>query len=163
MLGLAKRAAPPECARPVYRMERQSTRTECALAGLQHTLSDSAVGESGSSGFAHSGTHGEACSERLATALCASYLLVGNLRGHLAFSRDVLSRGQLAGDRHDGGPWTSRADHRTDAAGETDAGLAPERQVPGDAPRMKRPRVDGNLEELDQIIERGTQAPLSES
>jgi hypothetical protein len=24
---------------------------------------------------------------------------------------------------------------------------------------MKRPRVDVNLEELDQIIERGTQAP----
>ena len=28
---------------------------------------------------------------------------------------------------------------------------------------MKRPRVDVNLEELDQIIDRGTQAPLSES
>jgi transposase len=28
---------------------------------------------------------------------------------------------------------------------------------------MKRPRVNVNLEELDQIIERGTQAPLSES
>jgi hypothetical protein len=28
---------------------------------------------------------------------------------------------------------------------------------------MKRPRVDVNLEELDRIIERGTQAPLSES
>ena len=27
---------------------------------------------------------------------------------------------------------------------------------------MKRPRVDVNLEELDQIIERGTLAPLSE-
>jgi hypothetical protein len=28
---------------------------------------------------------------------------------------------------------------------------------------MKRPRVDVNLEELDQIIERGTHAPVSES
>ena len=28
---------------------------------------------------------------------------------------------------------------------------------------MKRPRVDVNLEELDQIIERGTHVPLSES
>ena len=28
---------------------------------------------------------------------------------------------------------------------------------------MKRLRVDVNLEELDQIIERGTHAPLSES
>src|SRR5271155_2162384 len=151
MLGLAKRAAPPECARPVYRMERQSTRTECSLAGLQHTLSDSAVGTRGSSGFAHSGMHGEACSERLATALCASYLLVGNLRGHLAFSWDVLSGGQLAGDRHNDGPWTSRADHRTDTAGETDARLAPRSQVSGVAGRMKRPRLDLNLEELDQI------------
>src|SRR6202044_2277518 len=30
------------------------------------------------------------------------------------------------------------------------------------APTMKRPRVGVNLEELDRIIERGTQAPLSE-
>jgi hypothetical protein len=28
---------------------------------------------------------------------------------------------------------------------------------------MKRPRMDVNLEELDQIIERGTHAPLSPS
>ena len=28
---------------------------------------------------------------------------------------------------------------------------------------MKRPRMDVNLEELDQIIERGTHAPLSTS
>jgi hypothetical protein len=28
---------------------------------------------------------------------------------------------------------------------------------------MKRPRMEVNLEELDQIIERGTRAPLSES
>ena len=28
---------------------------------------------------------------------------------------------------------------------------------------MKRPRMDVNLEELDQIIERGTHAPLSAS
>ena len=42
-------------------------------------------------------------------------------------------------------------------------GLPLASQVPGDAQRMKRPRVDVNLEELDQIIDRGTQAPLSES
>jgi hypothetical protein len=28
---------------------------------------------------------------------------------------------------------------------------------------MKRPRMDVNLEELDQIIDRGTHVPLSES
>ena len=80
-----------------------------------------------------------------------------------AFSRDLLSRGQLAGDRHDGRPRASRADVRTDASGEADAGLAFASQVPGDAQPMKRPRMDVNLEELDQIIERGTHAPLSES
>ncbi len=41
-------------------LERRSARAQRALAGLQHALSDSAVGASGSSGFAHSGTHGEA-------------------------------------------------------------------------------------------------------
>ena len=43
--GLAKRSAPPEGARPVYRMERRSTPAQRALAGLQHALSDSAVGD----------------------------------------------------------------------------------------------------------------------
>ena len=139
---LAWQSAPRhlEGARPVYRMERRSAPAQRALAGVQHALSDSAVGESRSSGFAHSGTHGEACSARLATALRASYLLVGNLRGHLAFSRDVLSRGQLAGDRHDGGPRTSCADHRADTAGETDAGLAPASQVSGVAPTHETSR-----------------------
>ena len=36
-------------------------------------------------------------------------------------------------------------------------------QVPEVAGCMKRPRMDVNLEELDQIIDRGTHAPLSES
>ena len=56
----------------LHRMERRSAPAQRALAGLQHALSDSAVGERGASGFAHSGTHGEACSARLATALRAS-------------------------------------------------------------------------------------------
>src|ERR1700728_2984630 len=163
MYGLAKRSASPESARSLPGMERRRAPAQCALAGLQHAVPDSAVGSCGTSGLAPSGTHGQACPARLAAPVRASYLLVGNLRGYLAVSRDVLSRGQLAGDRHDGGPRTSRADHRTDAAPETDAGLAPERQVPGDPATMKRPRVDVNLDELDQIIERGTQAPLSES
>ena len=42
-------------------------------------------------------------------------------------------------------------------------GLPLASQVPGDSQRMKRPRMDVNLEELDQIIDRGTHAPLSES
>ena len=144
-------------------MERRSARAQRALAGLQHALSDSAVGAGRALGLAHSGAHGQAGSARLATAVRTSDLLAGNVRRYLAFSRDVLSRGQLAGDRHDGGPRASRADVRTDAAGEADAGLATPSQVPGVAQRMKRPRMDVNLEELDRIIERGTHAPLSES
>ena len=107
--GLAKRAASPESARPLPRMERRSAPAQRALAGLQHAVSDSAVGSCGTSGFAPSGAHGQACSARLATDLRASYLLVGDVRRYLAFSRHVLSRGQLASDRHDAGPRASRA------------------------------------------------------
>src|SRR5271167_199453 len=105
-------------------MERASARAQRALAGLQHALSDSAVGAGGTSGLAHSGPHGKAGSTRLQTDLRPSDLLVGDVRRYLSFSRDVLSRSQLEGDRHDGGPGTSRAYVGTDAAGETDAGLA---------------------------------------
>src|ERR1700733_4901172 len=108
MRGLAKRATPPKGVRPIPRLEGRSARAQGALAGLQHTLSDSAVGSRRAPGLAPSGPHGEADSARLAAALRASDLLVGNLRGHLALSRDLLSRGQLAGDRHDGGPRASR-------------------------------------------------------
>src|SRR5216684_236163 len=162
MPGLAKRTAAPESARPLHRMERGSTPAQRALAGLQHALSDSAVGSGGTLGFAPSGTHGKACSTRLATDLRTSYLLVGNLCGHRAFSRDVLSRSQLEGDRHDGGPRTSRPHVGTDTASKTDAGLAPERQVPGVTLRVKRKRVDVNLEELDRVLDHAREAPLSE-
>src|ERR1700682_213649 len=144
-------------------MERRSARAKRTLAGLQHALFDSAVGSSRTLSLAPSGPHGEAGSARLAAALRASDLLAGDVRRYFAFSRDLLSRSQLAGDRHDGRSRTSRAHVRTDASAETDAGLALASQVPGDAQPMKRPRVDVNLEELDRIIERGTHAPLSES
>src|SRR5208282_3051228 len=121
------------------------------------------MGSSRALGLAHSGAHGEASSARLAAALRASDLLVGNLPRSGALSWDMLSRGQLAGDRHDDGPRASRAHLRTNTAGEADAGLATASQVPGVAQRMKRPWMDVNLEELDQIIDRGTHAPLSES
>ena len=52
---------------------------------------------------------------------------------------------------------------RANAAGEADVGLATSSQVPGVALRMKRKRVDVNLEELDQIMDHAREAPLSES
>src|SRR5258708_38694982 len=129
MPGLAKRATPSEGARPAPRMERRSARAQRAPAGVQHALSDSAMGARGSPGLAHSGSHDQACSARLAAALRTSDLLVGNLPRSGAFSRDMLSRGQLATDWHDGRPRTSRAHLRTDASGEADAGLATPPQV----------------------------------
>ena len=70
------------------------------------------------------GPHGQACSARLAAAVRAFYLLAGDVRRYLAFSRHVLPRRQLAGDRHDAGPRASRAYVGADASREADAGLA---------------------------------------
>src|SRR6204780_3774426 len=144
-------------------MERGGARAKRTLAGLQHTLSDSAVGSSRALSLAPSGPHGQTCSARLAAALRASYLLVGNLRRYFAFSRALLSRGQLAGDWYDGRPRASSTYFRTDAASEADAGLAFASEIPRGSQPIKRPRMDVNLEELDQIIERGTHTPLSAS
>src|SRR5260370_33675276 len=107
-------------------MEQGSTRAPRALAGRQHALFGSAMGSGGTSGLVHSGPHGKAGSTRPATELHTSYLLVGNLCGHFAFSRDVLSRGQLEGDRHDDGPRSSRAEVGPDTASAQDAALTPE-------------------------------------
>ena len=59
---LAWQSAPRhlKAARPLHWLERRSAPAQRALAGVQHAFSDSAVGTRGSSGFAHSGTHGEA-------------------------------------------------------------------------------------------------------
>ncbi len=65
----------------------EARRAQYTLAGLQHALSDSAVGRGAALGVAHSGAHGEDRSGRLATSLRASDLLVGDVRRHLAVSR----------------------------------------------------------------------------
>src|SRR5208282_946225 len=78
VLSLAKRTATFKGARPVPGMERRSAPAQRALAGLQHALSDSAVGSSRALCLARSGAHGQACSARLAAAVRASYLLAGN-------------------------------------------------------------------------------------
>src|SRR5208283_967000 len=105
----------------------------------------------------------QAGSTRLAAAVCLSDLLAGNFYRSGAFPRHLLSRGQLASAGADFRPRQQRADDAANPASETDAWLATASQIPGTARRMKRPRLDVNLEELDQIIDRGTHAPLSES
>ena len=83
------------------------------------------VGSRSSTWFSHVlGRMAELVPARPAAALRPSYLLVGDVRRYFALSRDLLSRGQLAGHRHDGGARTSCTDVRTDATREADAGLA---------------------------------------
>ena len=88
-----------------------SAAAQHAFAGLQHSLSDSAVGARGASGFAHSGPDGEAGSTRLAAAVCPSDLLAGNFHRSGALSWDVLSRGQLASAGARRPAADTRADH----------------------------------------------------
>src|SRR6266478_142467 len=161
--GVVERTTALEAARPLPRLEQGSARAQRAPAGVQHALSDSALGTGAALGLAHSGTHGEDHLRRLASALRASDLLVGDVRRYLAVRGHMLSRRQLAIDRHDSGTRPSRADVGANTSREKDAGFALTSQVPGDSPAMKRPRVNVNLEELDQIIDRGTHAPLSPS
>jgi Domain of unknown function (DUF4338) len=66
-----------------------------ASAGLQHTVSDSALGCGAVSGIAPSGPHGKAGAAGLAAALRTSYLLAGDIRGPGSFPRHLLSRGEL--------------------------------------------------------------------
>ena len=90
-------------------------------------------------------------SARLATAVRPSDLLAGDVRGHVALSRDLLSRGQLAARS----ARQSGRGHRAPTLEQTRPvkkmlGLPLASQVPGVAQRMKRPRMDVNLEELDR-------------
>ena len=59
MSGMEFGAASPEQPRSVYRLERGSAAAEHPLSGLQHPLSDSALGRSTALGLAPSGAHGE--------------------------------------------------------------------------------------------------------
>ena len=79
------------------------TTAQYSSAGLQYAVSNSAVGDGSSLGVTHFGTHGKADSGRLAEAICASGVSVGNVRRSGAVPRDLLSRGQLGGaGTHDG-------------------------------------------------------------
>ena len=89
-------AAVLEGARPLSGLEQRSARAQCALARLQHALSDFAVGPSAAFGVAHFGAHGKDHSSRLAAPIRPSDLLAGNVRGYVALHGGVLPRGQLA-------------------------------------------------------------------
>ncbi len=77
-------------------LERGSAQTQPTVAGLQHTFSDFALGASATPGFPHSRPHGENRAARLATGVCASGVLAGDLHRPSTLQRHMLSRGQLA-------------------------------------------------------------------
>src|SRR5579863_3132331 len=160
--GLVECAAAPEAAGPLPGLEHPSTRAQCTSAGLQHALSDSAVGPGAALGLAHLGPYGEAGFPRLATNLRPSDLLAGDVCGHLALRRHLLSGGQLDRDRHHGRTGSTCANLRADSSSEEDVGFAAASQVPGVAECMKHPRMDVNLEELDRVLDHAREAPLSE-
>src|SRR5271165_1128156 len=81
--------------RPLHRLEWGSAAAQPSLPGLQHPLSDSALGRGRAPGFAPSQPHGATGVGRLGTPLPTPHLVSGNLRGSHALSRDLLPRGQL--------------------------------------------------------------------
>jgi Domain of unknown function (DUF4338) len=86
-------AATPGLPRPFHRLEDRSSAAQHSLHRLQHTLSDSAVGEGGSPGFPHPGADGASGAGRLEAPLRAFDLPAGNLRRPAAVPRDMLPRG----------------------------------------------------------------------
>src|SRR4051812_23715917 len=102
--GLVLRGTPSGTPRPLHWLECGSSQTQSAFTGVQQSILDFALGRSATSGIAHSGTNGEDSATGLAAAVCASYLLAGNLCRSSALQRDLLSRGELAGAGAHHGP-----------------------------------------------------------
>ena len=73
--GVEFSAAAPGQPRPLHRLERGGAPAQHPLHGLQHALSDPAVGRGAAPGLAHSGAHGAAAVAGLGTDLRSSDLL----------------------------------------------------------------------------------------
>src|SRR5579863_3526538 len=58
---------------------REAQRRNLSLAGIQHAVSDSALGRGAASGIAHLGPHGKAGAAGFAAALRTSYPPVGGV------------------------------------------------------------------------------------
>ena len=162
-LAWSKRTAASEAAGPLHGLERRKRAAQRALAGLQHALSDSAVGAGG-----HLASH---ILGRMAKRVPQDWQ---RLYAHpIYWLETFVDTSRFRGTCYRAANWqvigtTAGRGHRAPTMEQTRPvkqmlGLPLHRKFREMLGRMKRPRVDVNLEELDQIIERGTQAPLSES
>src|SRR5208283_333927 len=107
-----------------YCLERISPPSQPAFLGLQHALSDSAVGGGTALGFAPSRSHGEAVVGGLGTPLSTPHLFSGNLRGPGAVPRHLLPRCQLDSLRTDDGAGQRRSDESSQPLDQTGAGIS---------------------------------------
>src|SRR6202789_4107502 len=94
----------------LHRLGHRGAAAQHPLPGLQHALSNSAVGLGSAPGFAHSGPYGPSDIGGLGAHLRASDLLSGNLHRPGAISRDLLSGGELDGAGENHGPRQGRSD-----------------------------------------------------
>src|SRR4051794_32329303 len=102
--------------RSLYWLECGSTPAQSPLAGIQQPFSDLALGRSATPGVTHSGPHGEESAMRLATVVCASGVLAGNVYRPGALQGHLLSRSQLAVSRQHDGSWAQCTHKETHAA-----------------------------------------------
>src|SRR5208283_1499239 len=106
-----------------YCLERISPPSQPAFLGLQHALSDSAVGGGTALGFAPSRSHGEAVVGGLGMPLPTPHLFSGNLRGPGAVPRHLLPRCQLDSLRTNDGAGQRRSDQSPESFAQASAGI----------------------------------------
>src|ERR1035441_8481206 len=164
--GLVVVSPPSRRAGPLHRLEQARAAEEPSSDCLQHAVSDPAVGESAAPGVAHFGADGGPHLGGLGSPVCASVLSAGDLRGSGAIPGNLLSGGELESAGGDDGTRQSRSHPPAEPVHQAGAGVALASAVPGTVERvypMKRPRIDVNLTELDEVLDQARQAPLSEA
>src|ERR1700730_1126472 len=156
--GLVECAAPSRCARPLHRLECRSPPAQCSLPGLQHTVLDSALGQSEASGFPHSGPHGGAHLSGLGEPLRPPAVLSRNLRRSGAIPRHLLLRGQLGMAGRDDGSGKSFEQLCPEPLDQARFGISTEPPVSRTAGRVRMKSaiefLDMDREELSQLVER---------
>src|ERR1022692_4813264 len=123
------------------------------------------MGKSATPGVSHFGAHGGAYLSGLGSPVCASTLSAGDLRRSGAIPGDLLSGSELESAGRDDGTGQSRSHPPAEPFPQAGAGAAFASAVSGTVERgypMRRPRIDVNLSELDELLDQAQQAPLSE-
>src|SRR5437016_12545511 len=114
------------------------------------------MGARGALGVARFGADGGADLVGLGGTVCASDLFAGDVRGPGAIPGNLLPRGELEGAGGDDGARQGRSHPPAEPFHQAGAGAAPRPPVPRAVERrnkMKRPRIEVNLSELDQLLD----------